>query len=79
MSVHLARLLATALVCLVLTGCGEEATLPVEAGTGPDPELPPPVQTVLPTVVLAPAKGWPDGAEPKAASGLEVKAELMLI
>jgi glucose/arabinose dehydrogenase len=74
MSVHLARLLAAALVCLVLTGCGEEATLPVEAGTGPDPELPPPVQTVLPTVVLAPAKGWPDGAEPKAASGLEVKA-----
>ena len=74
MSARLARLLAVTLACLVLTSCGDEATLPVAAGTGPDPELPPPVQTILPTVVLAHAIGWPDGVEPKAASGLAVKA-----
>ena len=73
MPVRLTTVLALALVCVVLTACGEEATLPVEAGTGPNPELPPPVQTVLPTVVLAHARGWPDNVGPKAASGLKVK------
>ena len=63
-----------ALLCLGLAGCGEEATLPVEAGTGPNPNLPPPVQTVLPTVVLAHAKGWPEGKSPKPVSGLSVNA-----
>ena len=63
-----------ALLCLGLVGCGEEATLPVEAGTGPNPNLPPPVQTLLPTVVLAHAKGWPDGKSPKPASSLSVSA-----
>jgi glucose/arabinose dehydrogenase len=74
MPVRSSPLLAAALASLLLTGCGDEATLPVEAGTGPDPELPPPVQTMLPTVVLAHAKGWPDGAGPEAAPGLAVRA-----
>ena len=66
--------LLTVLLCLGLGGCGDEATLPVEAGMGPNPELPPPVQTFLPTVVLAHAVGWPEGAEPKPAPGLAVNA-----
>lgn len=57
-----------------LSGCGEEATLPVEAGTGPNPKLPAPVETVLPTVVIAEATGWPNGVAPKAADGLTVNA-----
>lgn len=71
------RLLAgsiAVLVCLTLAGCGEEATLPVEAGTGPDPVLPAPVRTTFPTVVIAEATGWPDGAAPRAADGLAVNA-----
>ena len=48
--------------------------MPVEAGTGPDPELPSPVQTLLPTVVLAKAKGWPEGVLPKPAQGFSVDA-----
>jgi len=71
---RLARFLTLVVLLFALAGCGDEATLPVEAGTGPDPELPPPVQTFMPTVVLAKAKGWPDGAKPKAGPGLEVSA-----
>ncbi|MEJ2518717.1 MAG: PQQ-dependent sugar dehydrogenase, partial [Methyloceanibacter sp.] len=62
------------MLCLPLAGCGEEATLPVSAGTGPKPKLPPPVQTTLPTVVIAEATGWPDGQAPQAADGLAVNA-----
>ncbi|MEM8575836.1 MAG: sorbosone dehydrogenase family protein [Pseudomonadota bacterium] len=62
------------MTCLALAGCGEEATLPVSAGTGPNPQLPPPVHTTLPTVVIAEATGWPDGTEPQAAQGLAVNA-----
>src|SRR3954449_9256451 len=57
-----------------LAACGDKATLPVDAGTGPDPQLPPPHQTLLPTVEVAPAKGWPAGAAPTAAPGLRVAA-----
>src|SRR3954452_4572039 len=57
-----------------LAACGDKATLPVDAGTGPDPQLPPPHQTLLPTVEVAPAKGWPAGAAPTAVPGLRVAA-----
>ncbi len=73
MPVRLATLIL-ALFCLALAGCGDEATLPVDAGTGPNPELPPPVQSLLPTVVLAHAKGWPEGVRPKPAAGFAVNA-----
>jgi glucose/arabinose dehydrogenase len=58
----------------LLTACGEKATLPVSAGTGPQPQLPVPHQTMFPTVNIAPAKGWPEGATPTAAPGLKVAA-----
>lgn len=58
---------------LVLSGCGEMARLPVEAGTGPDPQLPPPRSTLIPTVNIAPAKGWPEDTAPTPASGLAVQ------
>jgi hypothetical protein len=61
-------------LALALAACGERATLPVEATMGPDPELPPPNETLLPTVNIAPARGWPDGAMPSAAEGLGVAA-----
>lgn len=64
-----------AVVCaLTLAGCAETARLPVEAGIGPDPQIPPPTRTLLPTVVIAPAKGWPPGELPTAAPGLSVTA-----
>ena len=46
----------------------------VGAGVGPDPALPPPEETLIPTVEIAPATGWPEGATPTAAPGLAVAA-----
>src|SRR5688500_4676597 len=43
-------------------------------GYGPSPNLPAPDESLIPTVDIAPAKGWPQGATPTAASGLEVTA-----
>jgi hypothetical protein len=65
------------LVCLLmlnLDGCGDVATLPEQAGVGPHPTLPAPNPTLLPTVNIAPAKGWPAGMTPRAAAGLAVNA-----
>ncbi|TDX29808.1 hypothetical protein DFO67_10646 [Modicisalibacter xianhensis] len=59
---------------LVLTACGDVARLPVSAGTGPDPILPPPSETLFPTVNIAPAQGWPSGGKPQATFGTEVVA-----
>jgi glucose/arabinose dehydrogenase len=58
----------------LLSACGESATLPVDAGTGGAPQLPPPVRTALPTVNIAPARPWPQGTQPIAAAGTAVQA-----
>jgi len=55
-----------------LAACGEMATLPVDAGIGPQPTLPAPRPTLFPTVNIAPAEGWPAGAVPQAAPGTRV-------
>ncbi|MDO8449119.1 MAG: sorbosone dehydrogenase family protein [Rhodoferax sp.] len=61
-------------VVLVLAACGEMATLPVADGMGPQPTLPPPQRTLIPTVNIAPAKGWAVGAMPQGAPGTRVNA-----
>jgi hypothetical protein len=43
-------------------------------GSGPSPQLPPPNKTLVPTVNIAPAIGWPQGAKPQAAAGTQVAA-----
>jgi glucose/arabinose dehydrogenase len=57
-----------------LAGCGERATLPESAGVGASPELPPPNETLIPTVRIAPAIGWRAAQTPTAAAGLQVAA-----
>jgi glucose/arabinose dehydrogenase len=69
-----ASLLLTALSILSLYGCGDTATLPVEAGMGPEPRLPEPNPGFIPTVNVAPATGWPEGRTPTSAPGLAVNA-----
>jgi len=65
-------LLVLAAVCLA--GCGASARLPVAAGTGLHPTLPPPNPTLIPTVHVVSAKGWAPGATPVAADGMRVAA-----
>jgi glucose/arabinose dehydrogenase len=62
------------LFALQLAGCGETARLPASAGIGPKPTLPEPNRTLLPTVHIAPAIGWPAGGKPTAAPGFAVQA-----
>jgi glucose/arabinose dehydrogenase len=64
-----------AVLCVLgLTACSEMSRLPAGADMGPDPTLPPPTKTLIPTVHIAPAKGWPAGVTPKAAPGTQVAA-----
>ncbi len=57
----------------LLHACGPNASLPISAGIGPDPALPPPDQSLIPTVAIAPANRWPADAMPAAAEGLRVQ------
>jgi len=57
-----------------LAGCGDTALLGVDAGSGPAPQLPAPNPTLIPTVNIAPAIGWPSGGKPQAAAGTQVAA-----
>ena len=67
--------LSAALACVFLLGaCAESAKLSVAQGTGPNPTLPQPANTLIPTVNIAPAKGWPAGVAPVPAAGLRVSA-----
>ncbi|MGE8338539.1 PQQ-dependent sugar dehydrogenase [Pseudomonas laurylsulfatiphila] len=61
-------------ICGGLAGCSETAGLQVSDGTGPSPQLPPPNKTLIPTLNIAPAIGWPQGAKPVAAAGTQVAA-----
>ncbi|MDB5764041.1 MAG: sorbosone dehydrogenase [Herminiimonas sp.] len=71
---NLAPRLLVSLMALNLVACAEMATLPVEAGIGPQPALPAPHHTLIPTVNIAPAKGWPAGITPTAAPGFAANA-----
>lgn len=69
--------LCTLLVCfafLVLAACSIASKAPAMAGVGVNPRLPVPNQSIIPTVNIAPAKGWSAGASPLAAAGLTVTA-----
>ncbi len=67
-------LLLPCTAALALAACGDTASLPASAGFGPNPTLPAPNKTLLPTLKIAPAKGWAAGAKPVPAAGLAVAA-----
>jgi glucose/arabinose dehydrogenase len=66
-------ILAVALLVLTAGAC-ERAKLEVSEGTGPNPTLPAPNKTLIPTVHVAQATGWPEGTGPVAADSLQVNA-----
>src|SRR3954468_21916701 len=60
---------------LLLAGCGDHARLNIAETSGPAPQLLPPAAPavmLIPTVHVARATGWPAGASPAAAPGLQV-------
>lgn len=67
-------MLAACAAAALLAGCGDTAKLPVSAGMGPDPALPTPTRSLLPTVNVATAVGWNGGATPASPPGTAVKA-----
>ena len=74
---RLANVILSTLTVSLLAACGDEATLPKNADTGPDPQLPQPKSAMIPTVNIAPAVGWPANSKPHAAPGLSVTAYAM--
>ena len=70
----IASAVLSTVIATCLCTCAEVSKVPESAGIGPDPVLPPPTHALIPTVLVAPAKGWPAGAKPVAAAGTTVSA-----
>src|SRR5688572_10018746 len=62
------------LATLSVASCGATARLAVLDGVGPNPTLPEPETSLIPTVNVVKAVGWAKGATPIAASGTRVTA-----
>jgi glucose/arabinose dehydrogenase len=67
-------ILIALLSVLGLASCSDMARLPSQSDVGPNPYLTQPRRGLLPTVKVAEAVGWPQGAAPQAAAGLAVRA-----
>jgi len=66
-------LLAGTVLAASLAACGDTAILSPEQGMGKSPTLPAPNQSLIPTLHIAPAKGWPEGTMPTTSvAGLSV-------
>ena len=72
----LALLARSGVLSLVVATAACAQTLPATAplGVGPAPALPAPEKNLIPTVNIAPAVGWPEGAKPVPMAGLNVVA-----
>ena len=70
---------ALRVACLMLAGagltaCGDSALLMANEDTGASPRIVAPNESLIPTLKIAPAVGWPDDALPVAADGWTVTA-----
>jgi glucose/arabinose dehydrogenase len=62
----------TVVLALTLTGCAAKSKMAAISGTGPQPELPPPSHSLIPTINVVTAKGWPADGKPVPADGTSV-------
>jgi len=62
------------LVCLLSALSLSALAQQYPAGWGPNPNLPAPEKSLIPTMNIAPAEPWPQGTRPTAAAGLAVTA-----
>jgi glucose/arabinose dehydrogenase len=67
-------LTAAGALILLLSACAETAQLPFSATVGREPAIPAPDPSLIPTVLIAPALGWPTGVQPVGAPGTAVNA-----
>jgi glucose/arabinose dehydrogenase len=63
-----------ALALAGLAACGAVTVSAPNTGIGPNPALPAPEKSLIPTVHIAPAQGWPQGVQPTAPAGFRVTA-----
>ena len=59
---------------VLLAACGESSKLPPQASVGPNPQLPDPTTSLIPTLKVSKAVGWSGGDAPKAPAGFKVTA-----
>jgi glucose/arabinose dehydrogenase len=72
-------IVAIAIVSALPVGCiavqpQQSALISTGTGYGPHPTLPPPKPSLIPTIKIAEAEHWPEGATPKPLKGLSVNA-----
>jgi glucose/arabinose dehydrogenase len=72
---HLLLAICVGALTLPLAACNEQSTgATAEQTFGPSPTLPAPQSSMLTTVNIAKAVGWPSGGKPAAANGMAVNA-----
>jgi glucose/arabinose dehydrogenase len=72
---HLLLAICIGALALPLAACNESSNTAVADQTfGPSPTLPAPESSMLPTVNVAKAVGWPSGGKPTVANGIAVNA-----
>ena len=64
---------AISFIALLLSGATAQSQK-YAPGFGPNPQLPQPEHSLVPTVNIAPAKSWPARATPSAVEGMQVTA-----
>ncbi|WP_445404585.1 PQQ-dependent sugar dehydrogenase [Acinetobacter vivianii] len=74
MSLRLLFSLTGSSLILIFTGCTPSSQYSISDSFGPQPVLPEPQSRLIPTVNIAPAKGWPKGKMPTTVEGLKVQA-----
>ena len=74
-TIHSLRSVVLSLSAVVaLTACGGVAQIPTSESYGARPTLPAPNPSLIPTVRIAPARGWPAGVKPVSVPGTIVTA-----
>jgi len=71
---NLVRAICVGALALSLAACNEQDTAATEQTFGPSPTLPAPESSLIPTINIATATGWPAGGKPVAAKGMAVNA-----
>ena len=65
---------ACGVAIVAASACGGNARHAVVSGTGPNPVLPEPDTSLIPTINVVTARGWAANGSPTVASGLTVGA-----